>query len=236
MDEFLRRHLAKMLAVILVSALACAIIVSVFYRYYFPGDIVLEHSIWGVFGDFFGGVLNPILSFLGLIALLLTIVLQSSELRITREEFKLAREAQEKSEAALREQADIMSRQLQQTKVAANAQYFFKAQEMLQTDEIRMARRTVFQLLDDNRDFLDWNEEQKLIGENVCMTFDVVGMMVRNGFIPPELILDSWNASIRKSWDATSELVMERRKLAGTNRFWDDFEWLHKEASKMPMS
>ncbi|WP_418114376.1 putative phage abortive infection protein [Vibrio scophthalmi] len=66
----------------------------------------------GVFGDFLGGVLNPIFSFITFVALLITIILQSRELGLTREEVsatktEIARSAaaQEKSEQALNLQA-----------------------------------------------------------------------------------------------------------------------------------
>lgn len=41
---------------------------------------------FGTFGDFFGGVLNPILTFLTFMGLLITIILQQTELSLTRKE------------------------------------------------------------------------------------------------------------------------------------------------------
>ncbi len=49
----------------------------------------------GPFGDFFGGVLNPILTFLTFMGLLVTIVLQQTELRETRVELKRSADALE---------------------------------------------------------------------------------------------------------------------------------------------
>jgi len=61
-------------------------------------------STLGTFGDFVGGTLNPILSFLALLALLLTLAIQIRELKETRRELELSRRAHEKiamsSEAA----------------------------------------------------------------------------------------------------------------------------------------
>ena len=42
-----------------------------------------SNEIWGQFGDYVGGTLNPALSFLALIALLYTIKLQSRGLRLS---------------------------------------------------------------------------------------------------------------------------------------------------------
>lgn len=47
----------------------------------------------GVFGDFFGGVLNPILTFLTLFGLITTIVIQRQELRLARFEYEKTADA-----------------------------------------------------------------------------------------------------------------------------------------------
>ncbi|MFI8749602.1 hypothetical protein ACIGG6_06300 [Vreelandella lionensis] len=49
----------------------------------------LPSSNWklGEFADFFGGILNPILTFLMFIGLIITIVVQKTELALAREEF-----------------------------------------------------------------------------------------------------------------------------------------------------
>lgn len=81
------------------------------YLDYFDGKLSESYSDWGTFGDFFGGTLNPILSFLGLIALLSTIKLQIRELKETRIEFKRSADAQQGSKEALDLQAKMQKRQ-----------------------------------------------------------------------------------------------------------------------------
>ncbi|MBY0573763.1 MAG: hypothetical protein K2P84_08790 [Undibacterium sp.] len=100
-------RLFKWLAWIL--AIASVVVVCVFVIYFskFHGALSQAQSDWGTFGDFLGGTLNPILSFLGLIALLLTIVLQSKELESTRKELERAASAQESTEKVLKEQNEI---------------------------------------------------------------------------------------------------------------------------------
>ena len=56
------------------------------YRSHFSGDLSNDQAIWGQYGDFIGGVLNPVFALLALFALLYTIVLQVRELEQTREE------------------------------------------------------------------------------------------------------------------------------------------------------
>lgn len=87
-------------------------------------DVSKDPEAWGQFGDFVGGTANPILGFLTLIALILTIILQSRqlsvssrelelsrrELELTRDELRRSAHAQELSEKALRAQAAASER------------------------------------------------------------------------------------------------------------------------------
>ncbi|ENY82804.1 putative phage abortive infection protein [Sphingopyxis sp. MC1] len=58
----------------------------------------------GEFGDFFGGVLNPLLTFLTFMGLLITIILQHTELRESREEFARSADALEFQNKAIERQ------------------------------------------------------------------------------------------------------------------------------------
>lgn len=58
----------------------------------------------GQIGDFFGGVLNPLLSFMALIAVLFTIKMQSHELKEAREETRIANRIQDKQTAVFERQ------------------------------------------------------------------------------------------------------------------------------------
>lgn len=51
-------------------------------------SLFIKDTSFGTWGDFFGGVLNPILTFLTFMGLLITIILQQTELKQSREEFK----------------------------------------------------------------------------------------------------------------------------------------------------
>ena len=63
-----------------------------------------DPATWGTFGDYLGGTLNPIISFLAFIGLLYTIHQQAQEMQATREELKQAAEQQ-------RQQVEQQSRQ-----------------------------------------------------------------------------------------------------------------------------
>lgn len=54
---------------------------------------VESRATWGPVGDFFGGILNPVFAFLGLIMLLATLYQSQKELSLTRKEFAKSVEA-----------------------------------------------------------------------------------------------------------------------------------------------
>ena len=88
-------------------------IAGIFGRYltHFNGNLSTDQAKWGTFGDYIGGTLNPILSFISLIALLTTIVLQSKELELTRDELKRSASAQEETKKILDKQSETLARQ-----------------------------------------------------------------------------------------------------------------------------
>ncbi|MGB4497226.1 MAG: putative phage abortive infection protein [Methylococcaceae bacterium] len=61
---------------------ASTILIFVFglYFYKFHAPLSNDADKWGVFGDFVGGTLNPLLSFFGFIALLYTVIIQRAAL------------------------------------------------------------------------------------------------------------------------------------------------------------
>ncbi|UVL59863.1 hypothetical protein LOY54_17645 [Pseudomonas sp. B21-032] len=51
-------------------ALSLIVLVASMYVNYFSAHIVVDQEKWGQFGDYFGGVLNPVLSFMAFVAVL----------------------------------------------------------------------------------------------------------------------------------------------------------------------
>lgn len=58
--------------------------------YYFStfGELGDQKSDWGTFGDFIGGTLNPLLSFISFMALLYTIFIQREQLNSQKKQFE----------------------------------------------------------------------------------------------------------------------------------------------------
>ncbi|WP_444937707.1 putative phage abortive infection protein [Microbulbifer sp. JMSA002] len=94
------RDFKRLIAVSLIIAI-CA---GAMYASTFNGGLSNDSGVWGAFGDFMGGVLNPIFAFMGLIALLLTISMQSEELNNSTKELRNSAEA-------LMEQSKSLERQ-----------------------------------------------------------------------------------------------------------------------------
>jgi hypothetical protein len=65
---------------------------------FFINIIFNKDKTFGPWGDFFGGVLNPILTFLTFMGLLITIIIQKKELKESRDVFKGQQEALEKQQ------------------------------------------------------------------------------------------------------------------------------------------
>lgn len=98
----------------LFVAVGFILIVFIFYFYRFSDwDFTTNASKpeWGAFGDFIGGTLNPLLSFLGLIALLFTIALQNKELSLSKRELELTRQELERSASAQEQTKTVLDEQ-----------------------------------------------------------------------------------------------------------------------------
>lgn len=86
----------KWLVAIVLTALVIAVILLLRFVVTFgltPSD---KQESWGQFGDFVGGILNPLFSIIGLVALLYTIKLQSKEMRNSTKELKSSAKALKK--------------------------------------------------------------------------------------------------------------------------------------------
>lgn len=63
------------------------------YAHKFFGPLSNDQGVWGQFGDYVGGILNPLFSVTALFALLYTIVLQTKELRESSKQLEKSAEA-----------------------------------------------------------------------------------------------------------------------------------------------
>ncbi|UXZ94582.1 hypothetical protein K3169_19720 [Pseudomonas phytophila] len=131
----------KILAVIVSVAMAAVVCAFGAYFYNFGSAGFSESSAdWGTFGDFIGGFLNPLLSFFGLIALLLTIVLQGKELELTRKELKRSADSQEKAQVLLDAQIKTqVKQQFESTYFSLLSQHNKMLEDIQEVNELKKA-------------------------------------------------------------------------------------------------
>ena len=104
--------------IVLVLSILPLVPIGFYVAYFYKNPISKSSENWGQFGDYMGGVINPIFGFISVILLIYTILqqqkalsLQEEELKATREELARSAKAQEASEKALNEQAEIFKQQ-----------------------------------------------------------------------------------------------------------------------------
>lgn len=92
-------------AIIILSIITLAIVICV-YAYNFNENFELseKQDVWGMFGDYFGGILGPAFAFYGLMALLYSIFLQNKELHDTKVQLKKSYEGIEKQNGFIQKQ------------------------------------------------------------------------------------------------------------------------------------
>jgi len=93
-----------MLLLVAAIALVIGCVTVVLYAHQFGNSLSENHSQWAEFGDYVGGVLGSVFAFFGLAALLLTLWIQSRELRVSSSEMR-------KSAAALKDQNESIKLQ-----------------------------------------------------------------------------------------------------------------------------
>lgn len=129
----------------------------------------------------------------------------------------------------------IMAFQIREMRRATYAAAFKAVYDMLQTDDIRNARRIVLGALA-GKPLDSWTDEEKRTAEKVCSSYDTVAIMVRNGMIPVDVVADSWGDSLRRTWRILSPLVDAYRVQRNSREYWNDYEWLAKQAEKYQRS
>ncbi len=214
-------------AVILLVIVASIALVSLTYHDLVLGGRWALHSDWlqgsdaqtraaalGQLGDYFGGTLNPILSFCGFLVLLVTVVLQ-------------------------RRQLEEGTRQLEQSTRAIDLEAFVRVNDMLQTAE-GIAHRT--RLLERPRNTrlaqtpelaeppLPWSTEDRHAAHTVVRQFDLVGLLIEGRLFDPNLFLRSWQHDLTLCWQACEPAVLAQRVQLQNPAYGRHFEELYQLA------
>lgn len=98
-----------------LAALLVPLVVIGFYAAYFQGGIVADQNLWGLFGNYIGGILAPVYSLAAFLGLLYTIHLQQRYLEKVEKQVTIA--SSELSEAANARKRAEAHRQYQEHKL-----------------------------------------------------------------------------------------------------------------------
>lgn len=157
LDSFRSKQLMKVLSWIL--GIAVILISGTFLAYFkqFHSGFSLDQGVWGQFGDFMGGTLNPILSFLSLLALVFTVVLQARQLELAHEELQ-------NSKAGLAAMREAAEQEIKQAREAAELQAKQFREEMIKTELFDMIRFVHSELEHRFKEKADFSPSNKSFG------------------------------------------------------------------------
>lgn len=131
------KTILKCLLLIFLVSIFISALVIVFYFSNFNYELSKDQGTWAQFGDYIGGILNPFLNFLVLIALLITIALQSNQLELSRTELRESRLSQNVLQAAQTRQAKILEISARITTITTLIEQKEKIQETMKHIPIR---------------------------------------------------------------------------------------------------
>ena len=174
-------------------------------------DAQARAAALGQLGDYFGGTLNPILSFCGFLVLLVTVVLQ-------------------------RRQLEEGTRQLAQSTRAIDLEAFVRVSDMLQSPDGLAARARLQQLLlrGDGANTVpppqSWSPEEHQAAQTVVRQFDLVALLIEGRLFDPNLFLRSWQHDIALCWQACEAQVLAQRLQFENPAYGRHFEELYRLA------
>ena len=172
----------------------------------------------GQFGDIFGSV-NALFSGLAFFGVVYALYLQRKEIHAQKAEIAATKSIQRETVEAL-----VHS-------MYANS--FAKVYDILDDESVIAARHFVNALGEtpykDWKARSDWEDSEKKI-KTLLRAYNIAGIIVRRGFLPPKYVISDWEPSLRSTWNTLAPYVEEQRRLRGSDNHWDNYEWLVKEA------
>lgn len=109
-----------------------------------------------------------------------------------------------------------------------------EALALLNSAELRSARRTVYGLTD--KDVSVWSEEEKAAVEIVGGQFSHLGFMVKNGYVPLEAFIEAWEYRFTRTFKIIARYLSSERDKLELPEHWIYFEWLARTACAMRLT
>ncbi|MBN2414020.1 hypothetical protein JXQ31_20260, partial [candidate division KSB1 bacterium] len=108
-----RKTILIFICIVIIFSVVALSITLVLYATKFNAGLADDQVIWSYFGDYLGGVLGPVFTFLTIIILVVTLYYQREELELTRQELHNSTEQQKRSATALETQMESLKLQNQ---------------------------------------------------------------------------------------------------------------------------
>lgn len=123
--------------------------------------------------------------------------------------------------------------QLRAMRHAAHGQNILALVNFLQTEEVRVARGVVRKTLR-GKPFATWDHDDERAASLVCSSYDVAGILIRQGVVLGAPFVDNWGPSIQECFETLEPYVrkMQQPENSGA-KYWDDFEWLYQQVRKV---
>lgn len=103
------------LRVVLIAVAVLAVLavssVAIIYSYHFGSHFSQDIKDWNHFGTYFGGTLGPILGFISLLGVLVTVYMQSDLVKGTRQQVQIAQDAAVTNHEGMSKQAALLRQQ-----------------------------------------------------------------------------------------------------------------------------
>jgi uncharacterized membrane protein len=94
--------------------------------------ISLDTAVWGAFGDYIGGILNPIFAFLSFTALVITLLYQNKQLEQNQKILKETKKALKQNQKDLELSRNELRNSNEQLKLSAQAQIEIEKTQKIQ--------------------------------------------------------------------------------------------------------
>jgi uncharacterized membrane protein len=174
-----------------IGLVASTVLCIAFFTYWWHFSsypISTNPTDWGPFGDFIGGIANPIFSFFALIALLLTLAMQSKQLEAARKEL-------DRTQAAAAEQ-------ISQLKKEAKKSDIYRVIQILELRLEKLYREPITFLLDGVLEhwqlYLLFSHAQPRVLKNVPDISDIGPIEYRNDYLRSKATLTQLHETLVK--------------------------------------
>ena len=127
-------------------------------------------------------------------------------------------------------QLRLMGVQLEQVRQSSMAEHILSLLNMMETEDIRMARVLVHTHLS-RKPYTTWTEEETRAALKLCTVYANAGTVLKSGLFPYEPIIESWGFSLRLTYEILEPFIRDMQQSEQVPpAYWADFDWVYQQA------